>query len=68
MKSLRLFKNLLFLRKYMSSNGIKIIASWPISIPMLKNNRDIIKLLLFIPISNKAPEKPNPCKRPNPNA
>ena len=52
----------------MSSKGIKIIASWPISIPILKNNRDIIKLLLFIPISNKAPEKPNPCKRPNPNA
>ena len=52
----------------MSSKGIKIIASWPISIPILKKNNDKSILLLAIQISRKAPAIPSPWSKPKPNA
>ena len=62
------WNTLLFLKKKIIKKGIGIIASWAISIPTLKNNSDRANSLLFMPISERAPEKPNPCKRPKPKA
>ena len=40
----------------------------PISMPILKNNKDKSISLFSMPISDKAPAKPKPCNKPNPKA
>ena len=67
-KYLIFWKILLLLKKKIIKKGIGIIASWAISIPTLKNKSERANSLLLIPISERAPEKPNPCKRPKPKA
>ena len=62
------WKTLLLKKMKTIKKGIGIIASWAISIPKLKNKSERANSLLFIPISERAPEKPNPCKSPKPKA